>query len=90
MRSMQMLYLFLFFAILRAAVWLPSMIALLRPNLVTEAGMFWGIILAVVPGEALYIYGRLFDGGSTVTFAGTLIAIFGAPVLTVILSRKNA
>jgi len=87
--GMSMVYLFLFFAILRAAVWLPSMIALLRPNWVSEAGMFWGIICAAVPGEALYIYGRLFDGGSTITFVGTLLAIFGAPVLTVIFSAKG-
>lgn len=87
--GMSLVYLFLFFAILRAAVWLPSMIALLRPNWVTEAGMFWGILVAAIPGEALYIYGRLFDGGSTVTFAGTLLAIFGAPVLTILFSKKG-
>ena len=84
--GMSLVYLFLFFAILRAAVWLPSMIALLKPNWVTENGLFWGILLAAVPGEALYVYGRLFDGGSTATFAGTLIAIFGAPVLTLLFS----
>ena len=87
--GMQMLYLFLFFAILRAAVWLPSMIALLRPNWITEAGMFWGILCAALPGEALYIYGRMFDGGSTVTFVGTLVAIFGAPVLTLLFSSMG-
>lgn len=87
--GMTLMYLFLFFAILRAAVWLPSMIALLRPNWVTEAGMFWGILLAAIPGEALYIYGRLFDGGSTITFIGTLVAIFGAPILTLALSKRG-
>lgn len=82
-----LVHLFVFFAILRAAVWLPSVIALLTPNLVTGTGMFWGITLAVIPGETLYIYGRLFDGGSTITFAGTLIAVFGAPILTLMLSQ---
>jgi len=85
--GMTLVYLFLFFAILRAAVWLPSMIALLRPKWITEAGMFWGILLAAIPGEALYIYGRLFDGGSTITFIGTLLAIFGAPIFTLIISN---
>ena len=88
--GMTLVYLFLFFAILRAAVWLPSMIALLRPNWVTEAGMFWGILVAAIPGEALYIYGRLFDGGSTVTFVGTLLAIFGAPAFTLLFSKKES
>jgi Na+/proline symporter len=87
--GMSLVYLFLFFAILRAAVWLPSMIALLRPNWVTEAGMFWGILVAAIPGEALYIYGRMFDGGSTVTFVGTLVAIFGAPILTLLFSKRE-
>lgn len=87
--GMSMMYLFLFFAILRAAVWLPSMIALLKPNWINEFGMFWGILLAVIPGETLYVYGRLFDGGNTVTFVGTLVAIFGAPILTILLSKKN-
>jgi len=87
--GMSMVYLFIFFAILRAAVWLPSMIALLRPHWITEAGMFWGILLAVIPGESLYIYGRLFDGGSTVTFVGTMTAIFGAPLFTLLLSKRE-
>jgi hypothetical protein len=87
--GMSLVYLFLFFAILRAAVWLPSMIALLRPNWVTEAGMFWGILVAAIPGEALYIYGKMFDGGSTVTFVGTLVAIFGAPILTLLFSKRE-
>ena len=29
-------------------------------------------------------------GGSTITFTGTLVAIFGAPILTVLLSKRNA
>lgn len=87
--GMSMVYLFLFFAILRAAVWLPSMIALLKPNWITEAGMFWGILLAVIPGETLYVWGQLYGGGNMVTFAGTLIAIFGAPLLALLLSKKE-
>ena len=82
-----MMYLFLFFAILRTSVWLPSMIALLRPNWISEAGMFWGILLAVIPGEALYIWGQLYNGGPSITFAGTLIAIAGAPILALLISK---
>jgi len=87
--GMQLVWLFLFFAVLRAAVWLPSMISLLKPEWVTEPGMFWGIILAAVPGEALFVWGKMFGGGSYIIFAGTLVAILGAPVLTLLIS-KNA
>jgi urea-proton symporter len=82
-----LMYIFVFFAILRAAVWLPSMIALLRPSWLTSTGMFWGILLAVIPGETLYVYGSLLGGGSSVTFAGTLVAVFGAPVLSLAISK---
>lgn len=82
-----LVYLFVFFAILRAAVWLPSMIALMKPNWINESGMFWGIILAVIPGELLYVYGSLFGGSSSMTFLGTLIAVFGSPILTILLSK---
>jgi len=84
---MQLVWLFLFFAVLRAAVWLPSMISLLKPEWVTEPGMFWGIILAAVPGEALFVWGKMFGGGSYIVFAGTLVAILGAPVLTLLISN---
>ena len=87
--GMQMVYLFLFFAILRTAVWLPSMIALLRPNWVTEAGMFWGILLAAIPGETLFVYGKLFDGGNTATFTGTMITTLGAPVAVLLISAMT-
>ena len=73
--GMQLVWLLLFFAVLRAAVWLPSMISLLKPKWVTEPGMFWGIILAAVPGEALFVWGKMVGGGSFVVFAGTLVAI---------------
>ena len=39
--GMTLLYLFLFFAVLRASVWLPSMISILKPHWVNERGMFW-------------------------------------------------
>ena len=90
--GMQLVYLFLFFAILRASVWLPSMIAVLKPQWITEQGMFWGILIPATIGEILYVSGKL--GYTDTAFIGTLIAIFGSPVLTLILSnggqRKKA
>ena len=87
--GMKLVWLFLFFAVLRAAVWLPSMISLLKPTWVTERGMFWGIIVAAVPGEILFVWGKMFDGGAEITFAGVLTAIIGAPILTLLLSWKE-
>ena len=88
--GMQLVWLFLFFAVLRAAVWLPSMMSLLKPDWVTEPGMFWGILVAAIPGEALFVWGKMFGGGSGITFLGTLIAILGAPILTLIFSNMSA
>ena len=88
--GMQLVWLFLFFAVLRAAVWLPSMMSLLKPDWVTEPGMFWGILVAAIPGEALFVWGKMFGGGSSITFLGTLVAILGAPILTLIFSNMSA
>ena len=83
--GMQLVYLFLFFAVLRASVWLPSMIAVLKPHWITEQGMFWGILIPASIGEVLFVAGKL--GYSDTAFMGTLIAIFGSPILTLVLSK---
>jgi Na+/proline symporter len=85
--GMKLVYLFLFFAVLRASVWLPSMISLLKPSWVTERGMFWGILIPASVGEILFVMGKL--GYSDTAFTGTLIAIFGSPVLTLIISNTG-
>lgn len=83
--GMQLMYLFLFFAVLRASVWLPSMISLLRPNWITEKGMFWGILICATIGEILFVSGKL--GYSDTAFTGTLIAVFGSPILALLISK---
>jgi uncharacterized membrane protein len=85
--GMQLVYLFLFFAVLRASVWLPSMMSIVRPAWVTERGMFWGIAIPATVGEILFVAGKL--GYSDTAFAGTLIAIFGSPILVFIISRMD-
>jgi Na+(H+)/acetate symporter ActP len=85
--GMKLVYLFLFFAVLRASVWLPSMISLLKPHWVTERGMFWGVLIPASIGEVLFVAGKL--GYSDTAFTGTLIAIFGSPVLTLVLSQLD-
>ena len=82
----QMLHIFLFFALLRALVWLPSMIVLLKPDWITEQGMFWGILLIAIVSIPMFTYGKLMGVGD-LTFYGTLIAVFGSPVLALAISR---
>ena len=83
--GMTLMWLFLFFAVLRASVWLPSMISILKPHWINEKGMFWGIVIAASIGEVLFVLGKL--GYTDTAFMGTMIAIFGSPVLTLIISK---
>jgi len=71
------LSLFLVFAILRAAVWLPSMAAILAPESFSERGIFWGIVASTCCGLPLFIYGNL-TNWPLVVLLGTCIATFGA------------
>ena len=81
-----LLYIFLFFATLRAAVWLPSLIAIVKPKLLTEPGMFYGIGTAIVIGVPMFVYGKLAKS-LPYTFTGTIIAIFGSAVLVLAISK---
>jgi len=83
--GIQLLHLFLFFAVLRASVWLPSMISFLSPHLITEKGMFWGILIGATVGEILFVSGKL--GYTDTAFLGTLIAVFGTPLLAIGISK---
>ncbi|SVC07026.1 uncharacterized protein METZ01_LOCUS259880, partial [marine metagenome] len=84
--GIQILHLFLFFAVLRASVWIPSMISFLKPDLITEKGMFWGILVGATVGEILFISGKL--GYTDTAFLGTMIAVFGTPLLVIGISKK--
>jgi Na+/proline symporter len=81
-----LLHIFLFFATLRAAVWLPSMFAIVKPNWLSEQGMFWGILIAIAIGLPLFVYGNL-NKILALNLAGTLIAIFGSIVLVLAISQ---
>ena len=84
--GIQLLHIFLFFALLRALVWLPSMMLLLNEKLINEAGMFWGIITAGGISIPMFTYGKL-AGISDFTFYGTLIAVFGSAILSLSISK---
>jgi Na+/proline symporter len=85
--GMTLLTIFLFFGVMRATVWWPMMLNLLRPGLVNEKGMFWGILIAFFIGFPMFVYGQQFGGGKELTMLGTLIAIFGSGLLSVLISK---
>ena len=39
-------------------MWLPSLIAIVKPKLLTEPGMFYGIGTAIVIGVPMFVYGN--------------------------------
>jgi len=84
--GMTLLTIFLFFGVMRATVWWPTMLHLWKPSLITERGMFWGIVIAFIIGFPIFVYGQQFGGGATLTMTGTLIAIFGSGVLSFLIS----
>jgi hypothetical protein len=47
--------------------------------------MFWGIAICATVGEIMFVMGKL--GYSDTAFQGTLVAIFGSPVLTLLISN---
>ena len=83
-----LLYIFLFFATLRAAVWLPSLIAIVKPKLLSEQGMFYGMGTAIIIGVPMFVYGKLAKS-LPYTLSGTLVAIFGSVVLVLAISKWN-
>ena len=84
--GIELMHLFLFFAVLRASVWLPSMLSFLKPDLINEKGMFWGILICATAGEILFVSGKL--GFSDTAFLGTMVAVFGSPLLAILISKK--
>ena len=62
------------------------MVAIVKPKLLTEQGMFYGITTAIVIGVPMFVYGKLYKS-LPYTFTGTLIAIFGSIVLVLVISK---
>lgn len=85
--GMTLLTIFLFFGVMRATVWWPMMLHLLRPGLINERGIFWGILIAFSIGFPMFVYGQQLGGGKELTMIGTLIAIFGSGLLSVLISK---
>ena len=65
------------------------MISLIKDNFLTERGMFWGILICYLTGFPLYLYGVSFGGGNTMVVAGTLVAVVGSGVMSVLISQVD-
>lgn len=72
--DMQILYLMLFYGTLRVSVFVPTMITLIS-NKVSESGMFWGILLALIFGLPIFGYGNWTDNPVFIT-GGSLLTLF--------------
>lgn len=81
-----LLHIFMFFATLRASVWLPSMIAIIKPSIFNERGLFYGLLLSLTIGIPVYVYGTLIKD-TKIALIGTLFAIIGSFVFSWILTK---
>lgn len=80
------LHIFLFFATLRSSVWIPSIVAIVRPKLLNSNSMFYGILIAIFIGLPLFVYGNL-TKQPYVVLSGVLIAILGSFLFSFILKK---
>ncbi|MFT4304697.1 MAG: sodium:solute symporter family transporter [Candidatus Woesearchaeota archaeon] len=88
--GMKILYLFLFYGTLRASTLLPTVIAILK-NKVSESGMFWGILLAIVIGLPIFAYGN-FNKITIFIVIGSLLTVLlsgGIVLIKTLLEQKK-
>lgn len=80
--GLTIVYLFVFYGTLRASTLLPTIITLLKKQ-VSEAGMFWGILISLSIGLPIFAYGNMYNiipaiiGGSlfTVLASGSIVLL---------------
>lgn len=85
--GMQILYLFLFYGILRAVVLAPTVISLLKPQVkISEKGVFWGIASALFVGVPIFGYGN-FNGLVNWSIAGSLLVIGLSGGITMLMTK---
>lgn len=88
--NMQVLYLFMFYGTLRASTFLPTVVSLVRHNrYVSEKGMFFGVLLAILIGLPIFAYGNFYKI-TTMIWGGSLITIslsFGCVLLFTLIDK---
>jgi len=79
--GMKILYLFLFYGTLRASTLLPTVLSLTMSR-VAEAGLFWGILAAILVGLPVFAWGN-FGGRPDIAVIGSLITVLTSGLVTV-------
>lgn len=86
--GIQIVHLFLFYGTLRASTLLPTVIALLVDK-VSERGVFYGVLAAIVVGLPIFGYGN-FTGNVPWSVAGSLLTILLSGGITLALSAMES
>lgn len=73
--------LFLFFSIMGACVFIPTLIAISFPHLLTGKGLFYGVIGGFIPAISLYFFGEV--------LYATLTGVILPPVIALAWSRRS-
>ncbi len=82
--GLTILYLFLFYGTLRASTFLPTVITLLKKK-VSEAGMFWGILVSLVIGLPVFAYGNL-NHITAAIVGGSLFTVLASGIIVLLAS----
>lgn len=80
------LFLFLIIAMVRIATLFPSLLALNFKESVNSTGLFWGMLLGIVVGIPVYVYGSYFKI-TNITLTGFFVTLVLVPVSALAISR---
>lgn len=85
--GMTIVYLFLLYGTLRSSVMLPSIWAIKGVKM-SEAGLFWGILLSICVGLPIFAYGNL-NGNVPMIVTGSLLTIGLSGVLSLFSKERE-
>jgi Na+/proline symporter len=83
--GLTILHLFLFYGTLRAATLLPTIFTLTLDNL-SEAGVFYGIIVSLSVGLPIFAYGNI-NKITPLIIIGSLTSVLSSGVIAVLVTR---
>lgn len=85
--GMTIVYLFLLYGTLRSSVMLPSIWAIKGVKM-SEAGLFWGILLSICVGLPIFAYGNL-NGNVPMIVTGSLLTIGLSGILSLFSKERE-